>query len=125
MCTEGPWFESHLVLHFCSKLMNENCYPKLGKIEPKQFQNPGLSLRGKKRTQNRSPNEEKNKNINTNVHIGSLVVATHNCHSLLFCKLMQRVCNISVKFNGYDMRDQTLHFKSLTKMSSTLSISNQ
>ena len=53
--------------------MNENCFPKLGKIGPKQFQNPGLSLRGKNRTQNRSPNEEKNKNTNTNVHIGSLV----------------------------------------------------
>ena len=50
--------------------MNENCFPKLGKIGPKQFQNPGLSLRGKNRTQNRSPNEEKNKN--TNGHIGAL-----------------------------------------------------
>ena len=52
--------------------MNENCFPKLGKIGPKQFQNPGLSLRGKNRTQDRSPNEEKNKNTNTNAHIGSL-----------------------------------------------------
>ena len=53
--------------------MNENCFPKLGKIGPKQFQNPGLSLRGKNRTQNRCPNEEMNKNKKTNVHIGTLV----------------------------------------------------
>ena len=52
--------------------MNERFHPKLGKIEPQEFQNPGLSLRRKNRTQNRSPNEEKIKNTNTNVHIGSL-----------------------------------------------------
>ena len=65
--------------------MNERCFPKLGKIELKEFQNPGLSLRGKNRTQNGSPNEEKNKNTNTNAYIGTLlqIMRVHNLENTL------------------------------------------
>ena len=47
-------------------------FPKSGSYRLAVADHPGLSLRGKDRTQNRCPNEEMNKNKNTNVHIGTL-----------------------------------------------------
>ena len=48
-------------------------FPKSGSNRLAVADHPGLSLRGKNRTQNRCPNEEMNKNKKTNVHIGTLV----------------------------------------------------
>ena len=82
--------------------MNENCFPKLGKIGPKQFQNPGLSLRGK--TEHKieaQPNEEKNKNTNTNVHIGSLV--------LTFCSTLKVKLGASRFRLVFPFRDQIVN----------------
>ena len=47
-------------------------FPKSGSNRLAVADHPGLSFRGKNRTQNRCPNEEMNKNKKTNVHIGTL-----------------------------------------------------
>ena len=47
-------------------------FPKSGSNRLAVAYHPGLSLRGKDRTQNRCPNEEMNKDKKINVHIGTL-----------------------------------------------------
>ena len=63
-------------------------FPKSGSNRLAVADHPGLSLRGKDRTQNRCPNEEMNKNKKTNVDIGTLI---ESLYLTARCEVMHQI----------------------------------